>query len=35
MILVLWFILHTSIISEKVKNKVEKIDNKIIHKEKE
>ncbi len=32
MILVFWFILHTSIISEKVKNKVENIENKTIHK---
>ena len=34
MILVFWFILHTSIISEKLQNKVEKIEDKTIHKAK-
>ena len=32
MILVFWFILHTSIISERLQNKVEKIEDKTIHK---
>ncbi len=34
MVLVFWFVLHTSIISEKVQNKVKNLEDKTIHKNK-